>query len=45
MLMKNRAMPSLGWMKALLLMGLGAAGYVGLKAALLAAEVDLPKWM
>ena len=44
-MLRNRAMPNIGWMKPLLLMVLGAAAYVGLKAAMRAAEVDLPKWM
>ena len=45
MMMYNWEMPNLGWLKSLVLMGLGAAAYVGLKSAMRAAEVDLPKWM
>lgn len=45
LMLMNRAMPSVGWLKHLLLMVLGAAAYVGLKAAMRAAEVDLPEWM
>jgi len=45
LLLYNWDMPSLGWMKSLVLMVLGAAAYVGLKSVMRAAEVDVPKWM
>jgi hypothetical protein len=45
LLMMNRSFPGLGWIKNLFVMVVGAAAYVGIKAALTAAKVNLPPWM